>query len=229
MSEIKVQDKEIVVPGQLLAEGMDFLPSYGTYRKEDKIRSQRLGIVKIEGKVIKIISLSGRYYPKYDDVIICKVIDVLLSGWRVNTNSAYDAMLNVKDATSDFIRKGADLTKFYALDDYMVCRIANVTTQNVVDVTMRGPGLRKLDGGRVFEVNTHKVPRVIGKQGSMVSMIKDATACKIIVGQNGIVWVSGEPEMEQIAYDTIKKIENEAHTAGLTENIKAYLDKRCKK
>ena len=31
------KDKNVVVPGQILAEGMDFLPSFGTYRKNDKI------------------------------------------------------------------------------------------------------------------------------------------------------------------------------------------------
>jgi len=69
------------------------------------------------------------------------------------------------------------------------------------------------------------VPRVIGKQGSMVSMIKQATGCKITVGQNGLVWLSGEPEKELIAVNTIKMIEKNAHKSGLTETIKAFLEK----
>ena len=32
MSEIKVKDKEISVPGEVLAVGMDVLPGAGTYR-----------------------------------------------------------------------------------------------------------------------------------------------------------------------------------------------------
>lgn len=225
MGEIKIKDKEVVVPGEVLAVGMDFLPSYGTYRLGDDIRSSRLGIAKIDGKVIKIISLSGRYLPKRGDTIIAEVTDVLMSGWLLDINSAYHSMLSMKEATSRFIQKGADLTRIYALGDYVTCRIINVTSQKLVDVSMRGPGYRKLEGGRIIEVNTNKVPRIIGKEGSMVTMIKNATNCRITVGQNGIVWVSGEPDMENLAVEAIKKAESEAHTEGLTDRIKKFLEK----
>jgi exosome complex component RRP4 len=86
-------------------------------------------------------------------------------------------------------------------------------------------GLKKLYGGRILDINTHKVPRIIGKQGSMVSMIKEATGCKITVGQNGLIWISGSPAGEILAVNVIKKIESESHQSGLTDKIKDYLDK----
>ena len=90
---------------------------------------------------------------------------------------------------------------------------------------MKGPGLMKLKGGRIVRVNANKVPRIIGKQGSMVSMIKQSTNCRILVGQNGVVWVKGdEPSKELLAVQTIKKIECEAHIPGLTDNIKSFLE-----
>lgn len=228
MSEINVKDKDIVVPGEVLATGMDYLPSYGTYRLGDNIRAFKLGIVKVEGKVLKIIPLSGRYLPKRGDTIIAKVYDIVMSGWLLDINSAYHAMLGLKEATQRFIVKGADLTKIFALGDYVVCDIINVTSQKLVDVSMRGPGLRKLEGGRIIEVNTNKVPRIIGKEGSMISMIKNATNCRITVGQNGLVWVSGEPENENIAIEAIKKAEAESHKEGLTDRIKEFLEKNTK-
>jgi exosome complex component RRP4 len=225
MSEIKVNDKEVVVPGEVLAVGMDYLPSYGTHREGDKILASRLGLVTIEGKVIKLVPLSGVYLPKAGDTIIGPVVEILLSGWRVGTNSAYPAVLNMKDATSEFIPRGANLTRYIAIGDYVMVKIFNVTSQNLVDITMKGPGLRKLKGGRVISVNANKVPRIIGKQGSMVSMIKDYTNCQILVGQNGIVWIQGtEPAREMLAVETIKKIEREAHLVGLTDRIKAFLE-----
>ncbi|MBW2965059.1 exosome complex protein Rrp4 [Candidatus Woesearchaeota archaeon] len=226
MGEIKIQDKEVVIPGEELANGMDFLPSFGTYREGDKILASRLGLAIIEGKVIKLVPLSGVYHPKRGDTIIGQVIEILLSGWRVNTNSAYSAVLNLKDATAEFIARGADLTKYFAIGDYVMAKITNVTSQNLVDLTMKGPGLRKLKGGRIVTVNANKVPRIIGKQGSMVSMIKQYTNTRILVGQNGIVWIAGEdPAMELLAQETIKKIEREAHIPGLTDSIKAFLEK----
>ncbi len=229
MSKLLVKNKEIIVPGQVVAEGMDYLPSFGTYRLKDKILANRLGVVMIDGKVIKAIPLAGRYKPRRNDTIIGRVIDILMSGWRVETNSPYSAVLPLQDASFDYIKKGTDLTKYFGLDDYVVAKITNVTSQNLVDISTKGPGLRKLSGGRILYVNTHKVPRIIGKQGSMVSMIKDTTGCKITVGQNGIVWIQGEPAMEIIAVEVIKKIEDESHIPGLTDNIKAFLEKKTGK
>ena len=229
MSKILANDKSISIPGEVLALGMDILPGAGTYRDGEKIVANRLGLTTIDGRAIKLIPLSGRYIPKTADTIICKVIDVTFSGWRLDTNSAYSAMLSLKDATSDFIARGANLTQYYNLGDSIVCKIVNVTSQKLVDVTMKGPGLRKLKGGRIIEVACQKVPRIIGKQGSMVMMIKDAAGCNIVVGQNGLIWIEGDPMNEQLVIQAIRKIEKESHLSGLTEKIKEFLEKKVKK
>lgn len=226
MSKININDKGIAVPGETLAVGMDILPGIGTFRDGEKIVANRLGLASIDGRTIKLIPLSGRYIPKTGDTVICKVIDVSFSGWRLDTNSAYSAMLSMKDATSEFIARGANLTQYYDLGDYIVCKIVNVTSQKLIDVTMKGPGLRKLKGGRIIEVDPNKVPRIIGKQGSMVIMIKDATKCNIVVGQNGLIWIDGDPINEQLAIQTIRKIEVESHLSGLTDKIKDFLEKK---
>ena len=229
MTKIQIKDKEISVPGETLAIGMDVLPGRGTYRDGEKIVANRLGLAMVDGRTIKLIQLSGRYAPQTGDTIICKVIDVGFNGWRLETNSAYSAMMSMKDATSQFIQRGANLTQFYDLGDHVVCKIVNVTSQKLIDVTMKGPGLRKLRGGRIIEVDPNKVPRIIGKQGSMVMMIKDATKSNISVGQNGLIWIDAEPKNELLAINTIRKIENESHTAGLTDKIKGYLEKKVQK
>ncbi len=221
-----VKDKEIVIPGEDLALGMDYLPSYGTFREGERITAGKLGLVNIDGRVIRLIPLSGKYMPKTGDTIIGKIVDVTINGWRVDINSAYSAMLSMKDATSEFIARGSDLTKYFNFGDHIVTKIINVTSQNLVDLTMKGPGLRKLEEGRIISVNTYKVPRIIGKQGSMITMVKDATNCRVTVGQNGLVWIQGEPENEMNAVDAIRKIESESHTSGLTERMKDYLEKQ---
>ncbi|MBR9699045.1 RNA-binding protein [Candidatus Woesearchaeota archaeon] len=229
MTEVLVKPKDIVVPGELLVKGMDNFPGPGAYRDNEEIYSSRLGVVYIDGRTIKVVPLSGVYIPKTGDTIICKVIDITFSGWRLETNSAYSAMMSLKDATSDYIGRGADLTEYYNLEDHVVCKITNVTSQKLVDVSMREPGLKKLVDGRIVKVNTNKVPRIIGKKGSMVSMIKNATGCRIVVGQNGIVWIQGDVNNEFIAIETIKKIERESHIPGLTNTIKEYLEKQTGK
>lgn len=223
MSELLIKEREVVVPGQVLAHGMDYLPSHGTYRLGEQIIANRVGVSVVDGKVIKTIPLGGVYVPKRNDIVIGRVIDILSMGWRVELNSPYTGLIPIKDGTFEFIPRGADLSRYYDIGDYFVGKITNVSGQNLVDVSVKGPGLHKLRGGRFIQVNTNKVPRIIGKKGSMVSMIKQATDCKITVGQNGIVWLNGEPEMENIVVNTINKIEEESHISGLTDRIKTYL------
>ena len=218
-----VQEKSIAAPGEGLAEGMDYLPGPYTRRVGERIVAQRLGLVNIEGRAIKLIPLSGCYLPKFGDTIIAKVYDITLNGWLVETNSAYRAMLNIKD-TMRFIRKGEDLTQYFDVGDYIKAKIVNVTSQNLVDVTMKEPGMTKLTGGRVIKVNPSKVPRVIGKQGSMISLIKEKTGSNIVVCQNGVVWIQSENLGNELrAIRAIQKIESEAHIEGLTERMAEFL------
>ncbi|MAG16416.1 RNA-binding protein [Candidatus Woesearchaeota archaeon] len=223
------KDKSVVVPGEELASGMDYLPTNGTYRDGDKIVAARLGLLHIEGRLLKIIPFSGKYLPKRGDVIIAKVEDITLNGWRCYINSAYSALLNLRDASSEFIAKGADLTRYFTFGDYIVAGITNVTSQNIVDLTLKAPGLKKLGEGRIMHIDPNKMPRVIGKAGSMVNMIKEATDCRISVGQNGIIWIQGSPNNELVAVKSIEKISAESHVPGLTERIKKFLDKELKK
>lgn len=220
-----VKDKDVVVPGEALASGMDYLPTSGTYREGDKVVAGRLGLVQVDGRLIRIIPVSGKYLPKRGDVVVARVTNITLNGWVCDINSAYSSLLGMKEGVSDFIARGSDLTRYYNIGDSLMAQIINVTSQNMVDLSAKGPGLRKLGEGRIIYVNANKVPRIIGKAGSMVSMIKDATNCRISVGQNGVIWLQGTPAAELVAVSAIRRIEADSHVSGLTEQVKAFLDK----
>ena len=224
MGEMLVKEKEIVIPGQDLAKGMDFLPGSGCYREGDNIVSSSLGIINISNRLIRVIPLSGRYDPKMGDIIIGKVKDMSLHGWFLDTNSAYDGMLSIREA-DEFIDKGADLSKYYNFEEWVITKVVHVNKVSNVDLSTKGPGLRKIKGGKIIEITPSKVPRVIGKQGSMVGLIKEKTGCKITVGQNGRVWIQGEnPESELLATEAILMIEHESHIEGLTDKITKFLE-----
>ena len=222
---ILVKERDIVTPGETLAEGLDYLPGQGTYRKEERIISKLVGIVNIDKKIIKVTPLSGKYLPKKGDLVIAKVIDITLNGWRLDINSPYSAMMLAKEATTRMVRKGEDLSRILDIGNYVLAKVKNVTSQNLVDLTMNEPELKKLSEGLIIRISPVKVPRVIGTRGSMVSMIKKETGCKIIVGQNGMVWIHGDEKGEVLAANAIRRIEKEAHINGLTEKIKEMLEK----
>ncbi|MBI4139400.1 KH domain-containing protein [Candidatus Woesearchaeota archaeon] len=224
VGSLLVKDHDVVVPGQVLANGLEFLPSYGSYRDGDSIIASVLGLLELRGKVLRIIPLAGKYFPKAGDKIIARVIDILMTGWRVEFGSAYSGVLNLKEATSRFVERDEDLTKILGIGDFIVAGITNVTSQNLVDITTRGQGLGPLRGGRIITVGTSKVPRIIGKEGSMVKLLRDSTGCNITVGQNGWIWIDGSPDAEIKMVGAIVEIENNAHVSGLTDHIQKFLE-----
>ena len=227
MSNILVKEKEIVIPGETLAEGMDYLPGDNTYREGEKIFAKLLGLTGISGRVIRITPLAGPYIPKVGDKIIGEVIGITMNGFRFDTGTAYSAMLNVKDASSRFIRN-EEMTSLLNIGDSAVVKITKVTSQNLIDLTMKEPGLHKVAGGRIVKINSQKVPRIIGKQGSMINLIKQKTGCNITVGQNGYVWIKGTPEMELLVSKAVKLIGEKSHQDGLTEKMDAFLSSQVK-
>lgn len=229
MKEIFIKDKDIVVPGEDLAVGMDYVPSTGTYRDGENIVATQLGMVSITGRVVKLIPLSGRYLPREGDMVIGKIMNMTFSSWFVDIGYAYEAAVSLKDATSEYIERGADLSRYFDFGDIIAAQIVNVTKSNAIDLSMKGPGLHKLKGGRVIFVTPSKVPRIIGKQASMINLIKEKTGCKITVGQNGWVWIfSEDPKKELIASNVIQYINDNAHKNGLTDDVSNFLAKELK-
>ncbi len=226
MGELLVKEKQITVPGEILATGMDYLPAGGAFRDEDQIVSSQFGIVNVSGRLIKVVSLNGSYIPKQGDVVIGRIADVNYSNWFVDIGYAYEASLTMKEATSAFIPRGSELTDLFKIGDFIVTGITNVTKSKAMDITMRGQGFRKLIGGKIITIPSAKVPRVVGKQGSMINMIKEMTGCQMIAGQNGRIWLSAkEPADERLATDAIMLIAAESHTSGLTDRVKAFIEK----
>jgi len=226
MTKLLIQEKEIVVPGEELAEGLDYLPSMGTYRDKEKIVSNKLGVVSVNKNIIKVIPLTGRYMPRIDDTVIGRVVEIGFYGWSVDIGSAYPATLSIRDAT-EFIDKGENLTKYYDYGDVIAAKVIRTARYNSIDITTKGPGLKKLISGNVIEVTPSKVPRMIGKQGSMISMIKESTGCNILIGQNGRIWIKGTSlENENLVTRIIMKIEEESHIDGLTDKIKKLLEEK---
>ncbi len=95
---------------------------------------------------------------------------------------------------------------------------------------MQGRGLHKITRGRLIEVDPVKIPRIIGKKGSMIQLLKNMTNAQIIVGQNGRIIISA-PNLhtEILVIKAINKIEAEAHTTGLTDRIRVYLEEEKNK
>lgn len=224
MTRVK-EEKDLVAPGDVVFDGEEIQPRTGVYSDDSKIRSKFVGVVEYAGNSVRVVPMSGRYIPQEDDIVIAEVTSVGYSNWRVDLNSPYEAMLKIDVAVDEYIDLDEDdLTDYFDVGDAIVTQVSNVTEGFDVNVSMEDRRCRKLRGGRVIEISPSKVPRVIGKKGTMVKQIKDKTGTKIIVGQNGLVWISGDNP--NLAAQAVRKVEREAHVEGLTDKIGEWLDEQ---
>ncbi len=225
MSELLIEEKNIVIPGEEIAKGMDFLPSTGTFREGESIFSKNLGLLEVRKHVIKVIPLKGNYMPKGGDDVVGIVRDIGFSTWSIDIGCPYHINLTVSDAVKEYVDLSkADISKYFDIGDIISVKVTNVTKSKMISLTMKSYGARKLEGGRLLKISYSKVPRLIGKKGSMIGMIKEKTNCRIHVGQNGYIWINGPAEGQSLVERAVDMIEAQAHTSGLTDRVKEMLE-----
>ena len=175
-----------------------------------------------------VIALNSFYVPKPGDVVIGDVVDVGVSGWVVDIRAPRLAILRATDVLGKPFRPDrTELTKILTVGDTIIAKVkAYDRTRNPV-LTMNEPGLGKVTQGRIVRITPSKVPRLIGKKGSMISMLKRETGCRIVIGMNGVVLVRCKsPEDEELLVEAIEKIERESHVEGLTDRVAEMIRRR---
>jgi exosome complex component RRP4 len=216
--------KQLVTPGELLAEG-EYQSGENTYIEAGKIFASRIGLVDLDNKKVNVVALRAFYVPKVGDIVIGSVIEVGFNGWTIDIKAPYSAMLRASDVLSrPFKPQNDELSQVLDQGDLIVAKIASYDRAHDPQLTVGEPGLGKITRGQLMQVTPTKIPRVIGRKGSMISMIKTETNCQIILGLNGVILVTGKnPVDEELAIKAIRKIEQESHTTGLTDRITQLL------
>lgn len=221
---ILLEKRQVVAPGDLIAEG-DYIAGDNTYKEKENIYASRVGIVEYETKRVDVVALKSFYIPRMEDIVIGTITEVGFNGWMVDINSPYPALLRASDVLSrPFKPQKDDLPQVLDAGDLVVAKIASYDRTHDPHLTVAEPGLGKITRGQILKVTPTKVPRIIGRKGSMISTIKQETGCNIILGVNGVVLITGKNlEDEQLAMKAILKIEAESHTTGLTDRITQML------
>lgn len=216
-------ERKLVIPGETIAKGKEYLPGEWTEKRNDEIVATKFGVSEEQDRLIRIIPISGPYQPRNGNVVIGQVTGILSSGWFIDIDTPENAFLPVSEFPR-YINQG-EFAEVLDIGEMVVAKIVNIDKRGI-DLTIRAHGLGKVDGGLVIKVNSNKVPRVIGKEGSMINLIKEGTKCDITVGQNGLIWISGEStESELFAKKAIMFITEKFFLEGLTEEVKRWFEK----
>lgn len=218
-----MESRKIVVPGETIVTGEEYLPGEGCRRDGEDIVAGKFGLADVSDKLVKVIALSGVYIPRRGNAIIGTVIDVTFNGWILDFNGPTTGFLSLMEVPR-FINKD-ELQEQFDFGDVVLAKIWNVKAKGV-DLSVKMRGFGRLDDGMLVKINANKVPRVIGKEGSMVTVIKDATGCDITVGQNGVIWVRGKKIDDELkAKKIIEFICEHSFVEGLTDKVKEFIGK----
>ena len=79
---------------------------------------------------------------------------------------------------------------------------------------MKGMGLRKIRSGNIEDIEPHLLGRLIGKGGKSLQQLKDDTDCRIIVADNGRIWIDGELDGIVDVRDRLQAMSAEAKSIG---------------
>jgi len=217
--------RKYVIPGDVVTTG-PFRPEQNVILDGNKIISTTIGISEIYDDSVRVIPLTGKYIPKINDLVIGKVISHSSLSWELDINSCYVGFLPAQDVFGrDFSAHADELTSKLKSGDLVAARIANFDRTRDPLVTISDRDLGKIDSGDLVKISPSKVPRLIGKRGSMIQMIEVATNAAVTIGQNGWVVVSCEtPEGLLKAKKAIEMINEKAHVANLTDQVKEMLE-----
>ncbi|PVU69660.1 hypothetical protein DDW05_03360 [Candidatus Nanobsidianus stetteri] len=198
----------ILIPGDNLKK-----KDNNSYERENNYYSKYILLVN-EDKTTKLF---GYYMPEVNDIVIGKVIDVLSNGWLVDINSPYIGKLSLKDI-------GMDPNDIYTYGDYILCQIVRMTKNKLIDLDIKKK--EKLNDGLILKVDPARIPRVIGKNSSMLNLIKQYLKIDIIIGKNGRIYLNGDINEVSKAVDIIRFIINNSYKKGLTEKVKEILENK---
>ncbi|MFA6268251.1 MAG: KH domain-containing protein [archaeon] len=196
--------KKLVIPGELISQERKRLGN-NVFVVDGKIYSKVLGITELDDEKASVVPLEGKYVPQQEDVVIGVVNRVVFAGYGVNINSF----------TESFIPKSA-MREELKIGDLVSAKITSVNELREADLGFP----RRMYGGDVVEVIPVRTPRLIGKNGSMLELLKQGTGCEIVIGKNGRVWArNGNIDLLR---KVVKFINDNSYKSNLTSSVEAF-------
>jgi len=180
-----------------------------------------LGLLSPRPPIVQVIPLSGRYIPKPNDTVIGTVTDVQGTFWLLDIGAPRWAPLHMTGTPWQVDIGETD--RYLRVGDAVTVQVENLDPTGRIGVTMLGEGLGKLEGGTIVHVSPARIPRVVGRGGSMIELITRHTGAQVAVGQNGRIWVNGSPEAIRRVTAVLRLVDANGQRSGLTERVESYL------
>ena len=179
--------RKLVLPGDLMETKSK--PGRGIFRKDGRIHASVVGHSSDKSGYINVNGIKGRYSPKTGDKIIAICAETGPSIWRMDIGAAFNSTLHHSE--SGWKVPFGDTARFLSIGDAVWAEIFMVDAAGTHQITLKKDDCRKLYSGTIVKIDPTNVPRVIGKQGSMITTIREKPQTRNQIGQNGCIWIDG--------------------------------------
>jgi len=197
--------KRIVIPGELITDKRKKVGE-NIFIHENKIYSSVLGLLNETDDFVSIVPLNGPYIPQENDPVVCVVRNITANGYVIDVNSHSDC----------FFPKSL-ITKELKIGQMLFARVKGVDGVEVSELD----NINILPEGLIYPVSSVKIPRIIGKNDSMLNILKKYTSSNVLVGRNGWIWYVSKNSL--LLEKAISMIVNNSQKSNLTNTIEEYL------
>ena len=203
MKEVYNLSKTIILQGAKITDRIAHDPN--TFVDETSTYAAVVGTLDETGR---FIALESRYKPQVGDAVVGVVTDTKHAGYDIEIGMPHEAFLSSREIRIKL-----------QLGEFVVCRVRMVDEVGEVELNE----VRRLPMGKLVSFPPAKIPRLIGKKSSMLLLIKEQTGGDIVVGNNGLIWISSKSDIP-LVLKAMNLIERKAHFSGLTDEVSAMLN-----
>ncbi len=214
----------LVTPGEAIGASSGVRAGTGTLITGDNIIATKVGWVKQNNGVTSVDPIYSAYMPRSGDLVIGVVESVRNNLWFADVNGPFNGLLPMSLAPWK-VEFGA-ARQHMDIGDIMLARVQEVDEAHNIVLTMKGVGLRKLKEGIISEISMNHISRLRGDDDSTLKILKEVSDCRIIIAENGRVWVDGNPGGVSFMRAVLELVRNDGHKATFDETLESLIEQR---
>ena len=217
--------KRFVLPGDVLTTAPLRLER-NVVLEGKKIISTTIGLSSVFNDSVKVIPLTGVYIPRIDDLVVGIIKTISGNSWFADINSCYQGMLLGQDVFGrGSYPTTSEMKERLDNGDIIYAKIANSDRQREPLISIADKNLGRIDSGELASISPTRVPRLIGKRGSMIQMIESSTNATLTVGQNGLIVLKCDNSTGlKKAIESVKIMNSMLDGTNVEEKIQNILD-----
>ena len=214
----------LVTPGEAIGASSGVRAGTGTIIMGDNIIATKVGWAKENNGVTSVDPISSAYMPRSGDLVIGIVESVRNNLWFADVNGPFNGLLPMSLAPWK-VEFGA-ARQHMDIGDIMLARVQEVDEAHNIVLTMKGVGLRRLKEGMMANISMNHISRLRGANDSTLKELREVCDSRIIVAENGRVWVDGDADGISFMRTVLHLVRSEGHKASFGESLNLLIRER---